>query len=58
VGELFSYWMEHPSELPASYQQQMQSDSRARVVCDYIAGMTDNYILDRHRRVRGRTMAR
>src|SRR6266568_2591382 len=51
VNELFRYWMEHPMALPSSYQHQMQSESRARVICDYIAGMTDNYILDLHKKL-------
>jgi dGTPase len=58
IHELFSYWMAHPSKLPASYQEQMRNESRARVICDYIAGMTDNYILDLHRKVSGRSLAR
>ena len=32
----------------------METESRARVICDYIAGMTDNYILDLHRETNGR----
>ena len=51
VRDLFSYWIEHPDSLPEGYRQQMESGSRARVICDYIAGMTDNYILDLHRKL-------
>lgn len=51
VRELFRYWMRTPESLPASYQQQMLHETPARVVCDYIAGMTDNYILDQYRRL-------
>jgi dGTPase len=51
VHELFDYWMEHPEGMPSSYQRQMESESPARVICDYIAGMTDNYILDLHRKL-------
>jgi dGTPase len=54
IDDLFRYWMEHPATLPASYQQQMESENQARVICDYIAGMTDNYILDLHKRLRGK----
>ena len=53
VRELFNYWIEHPDSLPEGYRQQMESESRARVICDYIAGMTDNYILDLHRKLMG-----
>lgn len=51
VHELFRYWFANPSALPTSYQRQMETETRARVICDYIAGMTDNYILDRHRKL-------
>ena len=51
VNDLFGYWMEDPSGLPLSYQHQMETETRARIICDYIAGMTDNYILDVHRKL-------
>lgn len=50
VGELFRHWMQHPEALPLSYQEH-KGDTLARTVCDYIAGMTDNFILDQHRRL-------
>jgi len=56
VKDLFDYWMEFPASLPASYQRQMESETRARVICDYIAGMTDNYILDLHRKLMKRSL--
>lgn len=51
VSDLFGYWIEHPTSLPSSYQRQLESETRARVICDYIAGMTDNYILDLHKKL-------
>jgi dGTPase len=51
VTELFQYWMEHPETLPASYQEQAQREPLHRVVCDYIAGMTDTFILRQHRKL-------
>jgi dGTP triphosphohydrolase len=36
----------------------MESESRARVICDYIAGMTDNYILDLHKKLIATGVAR
>ena len=50
VSGLFRHWTECPQDLPAAYQQQAQSEPLPRVICDYIAGMTDNYILDQHRK--------
>ena len=50
VGELFNFWISHPEELPSSYQSKAESEPLARIVCDYIAGMTDNYIIAQHER--------
>ena len=45
VTELFDFWLEEPQELPESYFAEVETEGLARVVADYIAGMTDNYIL-------------
>ncbi len=51
ISELFRYFLKFPDELPASYQEKMRQEPRYRIVCDYIAGMTDNYITEQHRRL-------
>lgn len=48
VEGLFSYYMEHPSALPRSHAVRIHNLGAARVVCDYIAGMTDNYARLQH----------
>ena len=48
ISELFSFWMKAPEDLPASYQEKGQHESLPRVICDYIAGMTDNFIFEQH----------
>jgi dGTPase len=48
VSELFDRWMKHPEKLPPSYQEKAESEPLARVVCDYIAGMTDTYIAEQY----------
>jgi len=53
VTELFDFWMEQPESLPASYQEKAQQEPLARVVCDYIAGMTDNYIYQQYEKYCG-----
>lgn len=53
VGELFQFWMEHPEELPSSYRSKAESEPVARIVCDYIAGMTDNFIVAQYKRYIG-----
>jgi len=45
VTELFNFWVTHPEELPESYIADIPGEGLARVVADYIAGMTDNFIL-------------
>jgi dGTPase len=44
IAELFSHWMEEPSDLPRAYQEKAETEPLARVICDYIAGMTDPFI--------------
>ena len=53
VKSLFAYWMENPSALPHNYQEKAQTEPRARVVCDYIAGMTDHFIYEQYERFCG-----
>jgi dGTPase len=48
VSELFSFWMENPSALPGNYQEKAKEESLPRVICDYIAGMTDNFIVEQY----------
>jgi dGTPase len=49
ITELFEFFLRSPEELPPSYQEKTQHEPLYRIVCDYIAGMTDNYVLDQHR---------
>lgn len=48
---LFESYLENPTLLPISYQQKYEIYGRERVVCDYIAGMTDRYALDEYKRL-------
>ena len=48
IRELFEFWMAKPQSLPASYRDKARQEPLARVVCDYIAGMTDNYIYEQY----------
>lgn len=44
LRRLFAFYIEHLSELPAHYLQMIEmGEATDRVVCDYIAGMTDQY---------------
>jgi len=46
VTEVFEHLMAHPEALPQGYRAKAAEESLARVVCDYIAGMTDHYVED------------
>jgi dGTPase len=41
IAALFGYFLEDPSRLPQPYDDLAQSEAPHRIVCDYIAGMTD-----------------
>ncbi len=53
VEELFPLFMDRPELLPEEWSDDVANardeTARARLVADYIAGMTDRYALDRHR---------
>ena len=53
VTDLFDFWMSHPESLPNSYQDKAKEDSLPRVICDYIAGMTDHFIFEQHEKYCG-----
>lgn len=55
LGELFEFYLQQPQRLPPFHAQQAQSQPRHRVVCDYIAGMTDHFLLRQHRELVGST---
>ncbi|MGA9640031.1 MAG: deoxyguanosinetriphosphate triphosphohydrolase [Terriglobales bacterium] len=46
VGELFAHWMEKPGDLPRTYREKATQEPLPRVICDYIAGMTDPFIYE------------
>jgi len=60
VADLFEHWVQNPGDLPRSYQVQISDGvaSLPRIICDYIAGMTDNYILDQHKKLIRRDLPR
>ena len=43
LQQLFEYYIAHPESLPEDFQPQLSFDGMERIVCDYIAGMTDRY---------------
>ncbi len=47
LKRLYDYYYNHPDALPDDFQPQMSFDGLERTVCDYIAGMTDKYAVDK-----------
>ena len=49
LGELFSYYCQHPEEMSEEYRQFLyQGEPLAQVACDYISGMTDQYCIHKY----------
>ena len=54
LKDLFDLFLAEPETLPPPWRmdaEQVKGARRARLVCDYIAGMTDNFAIDEHRRL-------
>jgi len=48
LEELFSFYLAMPGSMPPVYEEAASASARAVVVCDYIAGMTDHFLLRQH----------
>ncbi|MGM9669353.1 MAG: deoxyguanosinetriphosphate triphosphohydrolase [Faecousia sp.] len=48
LQRLYDYYIRHPEALPADFLPQLSFDGMERTVCDYIAGMTDKYAVDKY----------
>jgi dGTPase len=48
LAQLFDFYVDHPEAMPRAHAELTQRDPKYRVVCDYIAGMTDHYLLRQH----------
>ncbi len=53
ITEVFNHLIAHPEALPRAYQDRIADEHLARVVCDYLAGMTDHYIEDLRKKLLG-----
>ena len=53
LRDLFEEYVKRPSQLPPGVQKRIASGDQPleRTVCDYIAGMTDRFALDEHRKL-------
>ena len=48
LAELFAHFMKHSGSMPDSHEDAVQRMPRHFAVCDYIAGMTDQFLLRQH----------
>ena len=48
LQRLYEYYYTHPEALPGDFHPQLSFDGMERTVCDYIAGMTDKYAVDKY----------
>ncbi|MDD5432885.1 MAG: deoxyguanosinetriphosphate triphosphohydrolase [Candidatus Omnitrophica bacterium] len=51
IKELFEIYMDKPEMLPPEIQKRIPEDGKRRVVCDYIAAMTDRYALNEYKKL-------
>ena len=48
IARLFEYYQKDPDKLPPDYQDIRMREGVDRAVCDYIAGMTDKYAVEKY----------
>ncbi|MDE3181068.1 MAG: deoxyguanosinetriphosphate triphosphohydrolase [Acidobacteriota bacterium] len=53
MERLFNHYLNHPRSMPAAHSAKVGIGSAAQVVCDYIAGMTDNFFTQQYQRIFG-----
>lgn len=51
IKEIFKVYLDNPEQLPQSTYERLAEESLHRVICDYIAGMTDRYALDEYKKL-------
>jgi len=51
LTKLFETYLQNPTLLPDNYQQRFSGHGIERVICDYLAGMTDRYAQDEYKRL-------
>jgi dGTPase len=50
IRDLFDVYLTKPQQLPPKAQKRLKKEGAHRVICDYIAGMTDRYALDEYKK--------
>jgi dGTPase len=58
MAELFQFFLDHPDRLPDDYRHRTEAEPPYRLVCDYIAGMTDSFFHRTYEQMLGSTPPR
>ena len=53
LKDLFGYYLKHPKEIGEHARRRIRKIGKHRVLCDYIAGMTDRYAIAEHQKLFG-----
>ena len=53
IAELFQFFLDHPEKLPESYLEAAETGPIHRLICDYIAGMTDGFFMRSYEQLLG-----
>jgi dGTPase len=56
LEELFKYYLKHPAEIGEQSRKRIRQAGLHRAVCDYLAGMTDRYVMLEYERRFGKTL--
>ena len=51
IAALYEYYIKNPNKLPADFIPQLDFEGITRVICDYIAGMTDKYAVYKYEEI-------
>lgn len=51
IKQLYEYFFDNPEKIPEDLRKKMRDEGNHRLVCDYIAGMTDRYALNQYKSI-------
>jgi dGTPase len=51
IERIFTTYSNNPKQLPSRYQIMLPKNDKYRVICDYIAGMTDRYLQEEYQKL-------
>lgn len=53
LEELFNHYLQHPAALGPTVKSRARIEGMHRAICDFLAGMTDRYLIQEHRKMTG-----